>query len=142
VTAGVVAVGRPRGAATATRFRVLAAGAGCAAVAVVGLVDPSRHALVPPCLLRALTGYDCPLCGATRATHALLHGQLAHAADLNALYVATLPLVGVLVLLWLVRGRLPAWTSRPAALWVATGVAMVFMVLRNLPMAPFVSLHS
>ena len=115
---------------------MLAAGAGCAALAVVGLVDPSRTTLTPPCPLQALTGLDCPLCGATRATHALVHGRLVEALDFNALYVAALPLVGFLVLLWLVRGRLPDRVRSGAFLWSAVAVAVVFAVLRNLPIEP------
>jgi len=39
--------------------------------------------LVPPCPLRALTGLECPLCGATRMTYELLHGDPAAAFALN-----------------------------------------------------------
>ena len=119
------------------RRHVLAAGAGCAALAVVGLVDPSRHTLAPPCPLQALTGLDCPLCGATRATHALLNGQLATALDFNALYVLALPVLGVVMLLWLVRGRVPERLRSGAFLWSVVAVAIAFAIARNLPNTPF-----
>jgi hypothetical protein len=118
------------------RHLALAAG-GCAALAVVGLVDPSARTVTPPCPLKAMTGLDCPLCGATRATHALLHGHLATALDLNALYVLTLPVVGVLMLLWLVRGRLPERLTTGTVVWSVLAVATAFAVLRNLPIHPF-----
>jgi hypothetical protein len=104
---------------------------------VVGLVDPSTRAVTPPCPLKAMTGLDCPLCGATRATHALLHGQLATALDLNALYILALPVVGVLMLLWLVRGRVPERLRTGPVLWSILAVATAFAVLRNLPIEPF-----
>ena len=119
------------------RRHVLTAAAGCAALAVVGLVDPSAHTSTPPCPLRALTGLDCPLCGATRATHALIHGHLATALDFNALYVLALPLVGLLMLVWLVRGQVPERLRTGAIWWSVLAVALVFAVLRNLPIEPF-----
>lgn len=116
--------------------------AGCAALAVVGLVDPSARTLTPPCPLRSLTGLDCPLCGATRATHALLHGDVVRALDFNALYVGALPVVLALGLVWLVRGRLPAALRTARATWVLLSVGVAFTVARNLPFAPFEVLSS
>ena len=56
--------------------------AGCVLVAAVGLylVNPNTSH-VPLCPLHALTGFWCPLCGATRACYALLHGRLGTALD-------------------------------------------------------------
>ena len=68
----------------------VAGGGSCAAVA---FIDPARTALGPPCPFKVLTGWDCPLCGATRATHQLLHAHVGRALDLNALYLAVLPFV-------------------------------------------------
>ncbi|MDQ3106705.1 MAG: DUF2752 domain-containing protein, partial [Actinomycetota bacterium] len=112
---------------------VAAAAAGCAALAVVGLIDPSRHTLAPPCPLRTLTGLDCPLCGATRATHALLGGDVFRALDHNALYVALLPILVLVVLLWLVRGDAPNWSRRPFATWSLVAAGAMFFVARNVP---------
>lgn len=52
--------------------------------------------LVPPCPLQALTGLECPLCGATRMTYELLHGDPAAAFALNPVLLTALPLI----LLW------------------------------------------
>lgn len=115
------------------RRHVALAAAGCAALAVVGAVDPSERTLVPPCPLRALTGLNCPLCGATRATHALVRGELASALDFNALYVLVLPVVVLAVGWWLARGRVPAALQQPPVRWAMVAVAFGFMVVRNLP---------
>jgi hypothetical protein len=97
---------------------------------------------VIPCPFRAFTGLDCPLCGATRATFALLHGDVVTALDHNALYVAALPLVGLLVALWLVRGTVPARVRSAPVLWAVVVLAAAFGVVRNLPFDAFSILGS
>ena len=115
------------------RRHVALAAVGCAALAVVAVVDPSERTLAPPCPMRVLTGLDCPLCGATRATHALARGDLATALDFNALYVVALPLVVVAVTWWLLRGRVPELVQRASLRWAMVVTAVAFMVIRNLP---------
>ena len=75
-----------------------------------------------PCPLRAVTGLDCPFCGATRATFRLLRGDVVGALDLNALWVLALPVVIVLLAL-----------RRPLPLPVVAVVLVGFGVLRNVP---------
>ncbi len=111
---------------------VLAAG-GATALGILAYVDPRSHVLGPPCPLKLLTGLDCPLCGATRATSSLLHGHLGTAFDHNALYVLALPVVGLLMVVWLLRGRLPAWTESARLRISLLVMAIVFGVVRNLP---------
>ncbi len=103
------------------------------ALGALALIDPGGAGFGPPCPLRLLTGLDCPLCGATRATRALVHGDLFTALDHNALYVLALPFVGLLLVLWLVRGRLPAWSASTPARWSLAAVAIGFAIVRNLP---------
>ena len=43
--------------------------------------DASSHA--PRCILRAVSGYDCPGCGSQRAFHAMLNGNIAEAWNHN-----------------------------------------------------------
>ena len=64
---------------------------------------------------------------------ALLRGDVATALDHNVLYVLALPILGVLVLLWLVRRRWPAWVEKPVTVWSVAAVAVAFGVVRNLP---------
>jgi hypothetical protein len=106
--------------------------AGPLAVAAGAVLAGGATLLVPPgdggfvaCPFRALTGLDCPFCGATRATAALLRGDLLAAIDHNAFYVlAAAPLFLLAWLSWVraaVGGRpfpaLPNWAWQ-ALLWV------------------------
>ncbi|MEA3076593.1 MAG: hypothetical protein QOF60_1501 [Actinomycetota bacterium] len=94
------------------------------------------------CPLKAMTGLDCPLCGATRATFSLLHGHLATAIDHNALYVLSLPVVATLGLVWVVFRWRPVVLDQPWFRWALAAVAVAFAVVRNLPMEPFAFLGS
>jgi len=110
--------------------------AGCAYVA---FYDPERSsALYPACPFKALTGWDCPGCGMTRATHALFNGRPLDALDQNVVFVLLLPLLAW----WFVRSVLrsygkrppgPTLTWRPWMTWVAIGGIGAFWLLRNLP---------
>lgn len=108
-------------------------------------VDPSRHAVYPQCLLYDLTGIYCAGCGATRALHALLHGQVLQALHDNALFVIALPL-----LLFVIGSYgSKAWhenlwpeivVNQQTVLRRGIGlllVMLIFMVLRNLSGWPF-----
>lgn len=112
-----------------------------AAVALLWWFDPAEVNL-PLCSFHAWTGLECPGCGATRATHELLHGRLLAALHCNALWVFSLPLVAYLAIseLRVQAGRrpLPGDLARRAWFWLAvTAVAMVFFAVRNLPWEPF-----
>ncbi len=107
---------------------------------VLGLLwwfDPAEMGL-PLCSFHALTGWDCPGCGATRATHELLHGRLAAAWHYNALWVLLWPvaLYAALSELRALSGRrpLPGDLPRQPWFWVAAALAaVVFFLVRNLP---------
>ncbi len=106
--------------------------------------DPTRSS-IPLCAFHAATGLHCPGCGATRATHELLHGRVLAALRDNALWVLSLPVVAYEVLaealLLLYNRRLPGNLLRkPWFLWTAGVVAIVFAVLRNIPLYPLVLL--
>lgn len=97
-----------------------------------------------PCPFRAITGWDCPLCGGTRMGNALLHLDTGAAFAFNPLAMVALIVVGLLGVAWTVqvaggpRLRLPArtreWSAsvRPTAwLLAAAAVLVVYTVLRN-----------
>ena len=87
------------------------------------------------CPLHRTTGLWCPLCGGTRATRELMHGDLWAALGYNPFALALEAVVVLLVARWLLawlRGqRRPLVTGREGIL---LGVALaVFAVVRNLP---------
>lgn len=108
--------------------------AGVAGAAVVlYAVAPDHNRFFPPCPVHELTGWHCPGCGSLRAIHRLLHGDFAGAVRLNVLMVASLPLIGWLMLADL-RRRTPA--TRPWAIWTYFAIVVIYGVLRNIPWAP------
>ena len=69
--------------------------------ALLPLAPPSRFPGLPTCVFKSATGLPCPFCGGSRATQALLCGDLSRAVYLN---VAALPAVITLVAAALVLG--------------------------------------
>ena len=106
---------------------------------VLFLFDPSASGFYPPCPFRALTGLYCPGCGAARALHALLHGNLGEAFGLNPLMVLMLPLLGYALLPYMVGVRvrpLSGALASPFWGWVVLWVILTYWVLRNVPLYP------
>jgi hypothetical protein len=106
-------------------------------LALLRWFDPA-DARLPLCAFRAVTGLDCPGCGATRATHELLHGRLLAALHYNALWVVLLPLAVYMVISearFLAGGRpLPGNLPRRSWFWISAAViAAAFFLVRNLP---------
>lgn len=133
------------GSAHPPRSAALAAPIACgcclaAGAAYVAAQDPSAGGVFLPCPFRALTGWWCPGCGLTRATHHLLRGDLAQALRFNAFVVVILAAIAGAWALWLLdrAGRAIRW-GRILPVWaqVAAGTVLVaFAVVRNLPAVP------
>jgi hypothetical protein len=122
-----------------TRARLIAIAGGaiaCGVCAVVYQFAPTEHSFYPRCPLYALTGWQCPGCGATRALHALLHGHLASAWAYNQLFVALLPLIVMFAVLqfghaiW--RGRWYSLRLQPRLIYSGLAMMLCFGVIRNL----------
>jgi Protein of unknown function (DUF2752) len=122
----------------------LALGALCGC-ALIALVDPNESGRYPTCPTRALLGIDCPVCGTLRGLHSLSRGRIAEALNHNLLLLVAVPVGLVVWWRWLRRslGRpvravaMPRWVV-PAAVVTAA----VFMVVRNLDVAPLTWLDS
>jgi hypothetical protein len=98
-----------------------------------------------PCPFRAVTGWDCPLCGGTRMGDALLHGDVSEAFGFNPLALVGLLVLGILGVLWAIEAaggpavRLPRsladrlQRTRPSH-WLVAGlfVALIYTLARNL----------
>lgn len=121
----------------------LTLGAAASALAYVGTVDPNEPGHYPACPLFRLTGVLCPGCGGLRSAHAFAHGDLVTAIGANALAVAGYFFFAGFMVLWLVRayrGVLgPRLVVRPSYWWGIGAVALVFSVVRNLPMGSFLA---
>jgi len=94
---------------------------------------------MPACLFHETTGLHCPICGATRATQAMLYGDLSAALNNNALYV----LIGLpAAAAWVVWAGWPWLCGRPMPRlrsWMIRTAAVLFFgfwVLRNVPVEP------
>jgi hypothetical protein len=115
-------------------FGLAAAAAGALALY---LFDPARHGFYPRCFFKMATSLDCPGCGGLRATHQLLHGNLAGAFALNPLFVMVIPILAF----WGARSvaervtqkRWRRLISTPAALWLGAAIVVAFGIVRNLP---------
>jgi Protein of unknown function (DUF2752) len=120
--------------------------AGLAATALIAWRDPAEGGgPFLPCPFHTVTGLWCPMCGATRGVHKLLHGDVLGALGSCAPLAVVLPLA---VWAWLAWGSAtvggPA-LGPPAALPrrllpVALVALVVFGVARNLPWAPLAAL--
>jgi len=117
---------------------VLTAGAALAACVAAGTSNPDRGGGVP-CPFHLVTGLWCPACGATRALHALVHGDLPEAMARNPLFVALLPVGAWLWMAWAsprlggpTLGHLP---RRRLVVTILVLVTVAFGVLRNLPVS-------
>lgn len=106
------------------------------------VVDPSRETFLP-CPTYTLLHLYCPGCGAARAMHSLLHGQLYQAFRFNAALVLLLPFLSAYGVAWasdFVRGkpiRIHQQLPQPLLIGILAAL-LVYGVLRNLiaPLAP------
>jgi hypothetical protein len=124
--------------------RIVAAATAVAGGLLAGLmlwrVDPASSALYPRCPFFLCTGLYCPGCGALRAFHRLLHGELGAAFRMNALAVVLLPLVALGLLQHALPRLLPRWAperASPRSVWAIGALLVLFAVARNLPWEPF-----
>lgn len=135
-SAAATTTGRRGGA---LRPWVVAAG-GALALGTLALADPNEPGHYPTCPFLAATSLWCPGCGTLRATHALLHGDVATAWERNPLAVIAAPLLVLAWLRWLAEthGMRAArrWhpTRLPAvAVWGLLAVVIGYWIARNIP---------
>lgn len=120
---------------------VLGCVAGAAGYTMISDPTDSGAEALPTCVLKLMTGLDCPGCGGTRAFWYVLHGDLGAAARHHLLFVFALPFLLYLYVAWAVRHmfdrRLPQLTLSPKMLVGFLVAWLVFSIARNLPWAPF-----
>jgi hypothetical protein len=114
---------------------------GCGLVFVY-FFNPSTHGFYPTCLFHQLTGLNCPGCGSTRALYALLHGNILIALRDNALFCVSLAGGAIWGAVFLAQKRKNPELYFQVPLkfvWSYLAVAIIFTVLRNLPVFSFLS---
>jgi hypothetical protein len=128
------------------RFGVLAL---AALVIALGLIvwaqlDPSdaeQMRWAPRCVFRDATGLLCPGCGAGRALHRLLHGEVWLAFRNNPYSVLFLPVAVIWAVMvglgWAMGRRFAGPFIRARWIWVIFAAIMLFWILRNIPGPPF-----
>ena len=108
------------------------------------LIDPSKTSLFPRCTFNALTGYYCPGCGSQRAIHSLLHLDIAGVISYNFLFLPAILAVVYHYLYPLLNKkfgwRLPNILYKKATPWVIFVIVLLFWLLRNLTVYPFLIL--
>jgi hypothetical protein len=112
------------------------------------LADPTSAdaAAQPTCVMKLLTGFDCPGCGGTRAAWFLLHGDIAAGARHHLPLVFATPFLIYMYVAWALnvvmkREVLPMLRLSNTVLAGFLGAWIVFSIVRNLPWAPFTWLY-
>ena len=127
---------RVRGALPPWGEPALLVGAGIIGCTYTLLVDPNHSSAYPQCPTKLLFGFDCPLCGATRAVHSLLRFDLGGAIDHNLLFVLALPFLLYAFVAWtLTRMGHPMRPLPLSSRWVIVPLAVVmiaFTLVRNM----------
>lgn len=108
---------------------------------ILYVYNPSNY-LYPGCLFRGVTGLYCPGCGATRASHFLLHGDLINAVRMNALFVIALP--GMIAFFlkvavqYIREGTIESKKNiKITYIYIFIGIIIVYWIVRNIPIYPF-----
>jgi hypothetical protein len=108
---------------------------------VVAYFNPVNAGFFPVCPLYSLFRINCPGCGLTRGFHALFNGDILGALHYNALipiYVFVFSYMLLSMIMIAVRGRgLPWKIFPPSVLYGFLILALVFAVVRNIPVYPF-----
>jgi hypothetical protein len=106
------------------------------------LIRNGAESMPLSCAFNQWTGLHCPGCGMTRGTYALFEGRLLDSFSQNPLGMILLPLAligcGLEAIGW-VYGKPAPWRiplGAHGAKIIALSV-IAFMILRNLPWAPF-----
>ena len=97
--------------------------------------DPSYSSLAPKCIVRQLTGYDCPSCGIQRAIHSLLHLDVERAFWLNPFISVVAPYIVLLILTTLCKGevfcRMRQYVQRRVVVYSYIALYFIWWVVRN-----------
>ena len=120
------------------RTTAMAAAVLAASLLVLYAVDPTRRMITPPCPYLTLTGFACPGCGLTRATHFLLHGNVAQAFAYNPWAFVMAPALLLFTVLPSAIDPEQTLRVRTVMAWVMLLLTVAFWIWRNTAIYPFV----
>lgn len=114
-------------------------------VLFLALIDPEKAGYIPACPWRQLTGLYCPGCGSLRAIHAITRLRFDQAFAYNILFAIFLPFLFWFFAVNLViafRGpdKVKSFLD-PSLSKALLGVILVYFVIRNIPVYPFILLQ-
>ncbi|MCE5194863.1 MAG: DUF2752 domain-containing protein [Nitrospiraceae bacterium] len=109
---------------------------------LIFLFNPTESLIFPPCLFKKLTGFYCPGCGSLRAFHQILHGNLAAAFGFNPMAVLMIPFLAGYILYDGVMNKIfqQKILMPPIVIWTLLFIIILFGILRNIPIYPFILL--
>ncbi|MBR5624479.1 DUF2752 domain-containing protein [bacterium] len=90
------------------------------------LIDPTTFPFFPRCFFHALTGFECPGCGTSRALFCLVHGKMIAAFSYNPILFLAVPTL--LILAFSQKARRSV--TIPVAILIVT---ILYWIARNLP---------
>ena len=75
------------------------------------LAEPQESVIMPKCILKLITGYQCPSCGTQRAVPARWHGHPKQALAYNYFFIISIPLFLIAVYaFWGIKKKNPSRT--------------------------------
>lgn len=104
------------------------------------LFDPTTTPWMPVCLIKMLTGFDCPGCGSQRFLHYCLHLDFHAAAEANMILFLVIPYIlfwGCVELFSSQSSRLYKALNSPGAIIIIILLLLIWTIIRNLPHLPF-----
>jgi hypothetical protein len=108
------------------------------AATILLLFPPAQYSFYPQCPIFEYLHLECPGCGTTRALAALIHGRFVEALHFNALVILLLPVAAAYAIFCYYRflqRRPQRWPQTPPiATYFACVVAVLFTIVRNLPL--------
>ncbi|MDR2955256.1 MAG: DUF2752 domain-containing protein [Prevotella sp.] len=98
------------------------------------------------CTFKDATGLECPGCGGQRSIYFLLHGDVLQALRYNAFFIIALPFLSyfyyraVRVYILGQKEHLKSFVFTPTFGFSLLAFVILFFILRNIPVWPFIYL--
>jgi len=107
---------------------------------LLGVRHPTDYGMIPSCPFHAGTGFYCPGCGSTRATHFFITGHPLTSLRYNPLVLLVLPLLVFSAIRWFALvfmcKDIP-FPRQTGVYWAVLIVFLLFFIARNIPLELF-----